>query len=259
MAAEPGRRDCRDERSGRSRPCQPGASPLSVLAGLYPRCSGIDLAYRHVRVPREGEFRPSAPGVVPPVCGIFALYSSPSRRYRLRRDTAMGAGPQTRRDSEVTMRGKTSHTLKTLFKMVAVNGTLLLLPSAAFAAPAHEPLSDGGALLPDAVLDFAAIPGCAVPDPAAKSQEPPGSGGGGQEGGPECENEDGSPRECTPSENLDQCGRDAVDAVRQCNDAARNIFDRTVCEFGYAGDVAACWREYFAELGLPWPPFNSEG
>ena len=148
------------------------------------------------------------------------------------------------------MRDKTSYTLNTLLKTVAVNGTLLLLPGAAFAASAHETPRDGGALVPDAVVDFA-IPGCALLDLAAESQEP------GGEGGPECKNKDGTPRECTPSENLDQCGRDAVDAVRQCREAADTFMGDVFCELGYAGDAAACWREFMEELGLPWPPFNS--
>ena len=150
------------------------------------------------------------------------------------------------------MKDKICYTLNTLFKIVAVNATILLLPSAAFAASAHEPSREGGSLAPDAVVDFAAMPSCALPDPAAKSQDPPAG-----EGGPECQNEDGSPRECTASETLNRCGRDAVDAVRQCHKAARTFVDHGFCELGYAADIVACWNDFMEELGLPWPPVGS--
>lgn len=155
------------------------------------------------------------------------------------------------------MRDMRSYTIHALFGIVAVNGTLLLLPGDAFAASAHEPAGEGGVLATDAALEVASSLDCALLESTAASQEPGGEGGEGGEGDPECKNKDGSPRECTPSENLAHCGADARDAVGQCNDAAKTTMARVFCELGYAADAAKCWKGFLEELGVPLPEGTS--
>ena len=143
------------------------------------------------------------------------------------------------------MRNESSYPISSLFGIVAVNGILMLSPSPAFGASAPEALTDGGAAMPSAVAvaEVAAGLGCAVPETAAVAQEP--------QDGPECKNQDGSARGCTPSEELGQCGEDAVDAVRQCIEGARGLLARVGCEFGYAIDIAACLGELVEEVVKP--------
>ncbi len=133
------------------------------------------------------------------------------------------------------MRYKSPQAINSLFGIVAVNGMLFLLPGAAFGASASELPSDGKALVPGVVADVAVSLGCALPEVAAAARE-------SQEGS-ECENQDGSDRGCTPSENLQQCTDDAVDAVEQCIAGARGLLGRVGCEVGYVIDMAACLGE----------------
>lgn len=56
----------------------------------------------------------------------------------------------------------------------------------------------------------------------------------------ECQNQDGTSRACTPSENLAQCADDAVDAVNQCVEGAGGFLGGLACAFGYYADIAAC-------------------
>ena len=143
------------------------------------------------------------------------------------------------------MRIESSYPISSLFGIVAVNGILMLSPSPAFGASAPEALTDGGAAMPNAVAvaDVAEGLGCAVPETAAVAQEP--------QDGPGCKNQDGSVRECTPSEELRQCSHDAVDAVRQCNEGARGLLERVGCELAYAIDIAACLGEVVEEAVKP--------
>lgn len=142
------------------------------------------------------------------------------------------------------MRNESSYPISSLFGIVAVNGILMLSPSPAFGASAPGALTDGGAAMPSAVAvaDVAEGLGCAVPETAAVAQEP-------QDG--QCKNQDGSVRGCTPSEELRQCGEDAVDAVRQCIEGARGLLGRVGCELGYAIDIAACLGEVVEEAVKP--------
>lgn len=56
----------------------------------------------------------------------------------------------------------------------------------------------------------------------------------------ECQNQDGTDRECTPSENARQCLDDANDAHAQCLDEADGAWDRGGCHFGRAADGVGC-------------------
>ena len=135
------------------------------------------------------------------------------------------------------MRDKSSYAINSLFGIVAVNGILMLLPSSAFGASAPEALSDGAAVMPKAVAVVAESLGCALPETAAVAQE--------------CKNQDGSERECTPSERLGQCADDAVDAVEQCIKGSRGPLGRVGCEVGYVIDLAACLGEVVDEAIKP--------
>ncbi|MCY4571402.1 MAG: hypothetical protein OXF01_01270 [Gemmatimonadetes bacterium] len=143
------------------------------------------------------------------------------------------------------MRNETSYPISSLFGIVAVNGILMLSPSPAFGASAPEALTDGGAAMPKAVAvaEVAVNLGCALLETAAVAQE--------SQDGSECRNQDGSVRGCTPSEELRQCGEDAVDAVRQCIDGARGLLGRVGCEIGYVIDIAACVAEAVEEAVEP--------
>ena len=136
------------------------------------------------------------------------------------------------------MRDKPSCTMHALFRIVAVNGILLLLPSAAHAAAASEPPSDGAAVMPGAVADVAVDLGCALPEVAAAASS-------------QCQNQDGTERGCTPSEGLRMCVDDAVDAVEQCIEGARGFLGRIGCEVGYAIDLAGCAGEVLGEVVEP--------
>ena len=143
------------------------------------------------------------------------------------------------------MREKSSYAINSLFGIVAVNGILMLLPSSALGASAPEAPSDGRAVMPNAVAvaDVAVSLGCALPETAAVAQD--------SEDGPKCKNQDGSERECTPSERLGQCADDAVDAVEQCIKGSRGPLGRVGCEVGYVIDLAACLGEVVDEAIEP--------
>lgn len=56
----------------------------------------------------------------------------------------------------------------------------------------------------------------------------------------ECQNKDGTARECTPSENATQCLDNANDAHSQCLDRAGSKWDRGSCHIGRGIDGVAC-------------------
>ena len=145
------------------------------------------------------------------------------------------------------MRDCSSHAIRSLFGILAVNGILLVLPGAAHGASAPAPTGGSADFMPHVVADVAADLGCVLAETVAVVQDTPG------EGGSECKNQDGSPRECTPSENLKQCAADAKDAVAQCHEESRYWPDHVFCEVGWAGDVLACMNEFRKEMGLPLP------
>lgn len=137
------------------------------------------------------------------------------------------------------MRDDSSRAINSLFGIAAVLGILLLLPGTALAVSVPR-MSESAAIMPDAGADIAAIAGCALLEPAA--------GQAAQEGGPECENKDGSPRDCTASEEFLQCAADAHDAVDQCHEDARNFVDHAFCEFGWTIDAMACIADLTEEV-----------
>lgn len=56
----------------------------------------------------------------------------------------------------------------------------------------------------------------------------------------ECQNQDGTARNCTPSENAAQCQADADDAHAQCLDNANGMWQRGSCHIGRGFDGVGC-------------------
>ena len=56
----------------------------------------------------------------------------------------------------------------------------------------------------------------------------------------ECQNQDGTDRECTPSENARECLANADDAHAQCLDNSDGLWARGGCHFGRAVDGLGC-------------------
>ena len=56
----------------------------------------------------------------------------------------------------------------------------------------------------------------------------------------ECQNQDGTDRECTPSENARECVANANDAQAQCLDNSEGRWARGGCHVGRAVDGVAC-------------------
>lgn len=56
----------------------------------------------------------------------------------------------------------------------------------------------------------------------------------------ECQNQDGTERNCTPSENVAQCQADADDAHSQCLSNAGNMWERGSCHIGRGADGVGC-------------------
>ena len=64
----------------------------------------------------------------------------------------------------------------------------------------------------------------------------------------ECQNQDGTDRECTPSENARECLANASDAHAQCLDAAEGFWQRVDCGIGRAVDHIGCSAGMFEEM-----------
>ena len=56
----------------------------------------------------------------------------------------------------------------------------------------------------------------------------------------ECQNQDGTDRECTPSENARQCVANANDARDQCLESAEGKWARFDCHLGRVVDQVGC-------------------
>ncbi len=74
----------------------------------------------------------------------------------------------------------------------------------------------------------------------------------------ECTNRNGSERDCTPSENLDNCLDDADDAALQCLDGCLEEEDAyvlsacmSICMTGHMVDSFACYMELIGESLWP--------
>ncbi len=143
------------------------------------------------------------------------------------------------------MRDRSSQAILGLFGIVAVNGILLVLPGAAFGASVPEPPSRDSDTLPHMVADAAANLECALAETAAVAQDPPGEGGSG------CQNQDGTPRECTASENFKQCVDDSQDAFAQCLEDADGWVGKIACGVGAFLDSAECVGEGLTDTVLP--------
>lgn len=144
------------------------------------------------------------------------------------------------------MRDRSSHAIHSLFGVVAVNGILLLLPGTAYGASAPSPPSDGAAFMPHMVAAIAANLDCALVETAAIAQQPPE-----EQGGSGCTNQDGTPRECTASEEVGQCAENARDAYEQCKKEAKGFAGRLACRVGLGIDALACIAEGALETILP--------
>lgn len=67
----------------------------------------------------------------------------------------------------------------------------------------------------------------------------------------ECHTMDGSPRECTPSEEFQQCVDNAEDAFAQCeNSRSRTYLNKVGCSLSWAIDRASCSVDLVREFLL---------
>ena len=64
----------------------------------------------------------------------------------------------------------------------------------------------------------------------------------------ECENQDGTPRDCTPSENARECVANANDARDQCIDASDGAWARGGCHIGRIGDGIGCAAGFVGDV-----------
>ena len=65
-----------------------------------------------------------------------------------------------------------------------------------------------------------------------------------------CMNQDGTPRDCTASENWGHCVDGARDAYNQCWDGTSNWFVRLGCAAGYDLDIGACHAGFVKDIVL---------
>ena len=64
----------------------------------------------------------------------------------------------------------------------------------------------------------------------------------------QCQNQDGTPRDCTPSENATACLEDANDAHAQCLDQAASRWARGSCHIGRMFDGIGCAFDLASEI-----------
>ena len=64
----------------------------------------------------------------------------------------------------------------------------------------------------------------------------------------ECQNRDGTERECTPTENWRKCKNNARDAYHQCYREAGSGLGRFGCAMGYDLDTGACHKDFVEEV-----------
>ena len=100
--------------------------------------------------------------------------------------------------------------------------------------------------MPDLAAGIVAEMGCALVEAMAAAQDPPED-----EGGSGCKNKDGTPRECTPSENFNRCMDDVQDAYDQCVAQERGLLGEIACGLGFAIDAVGCVGEGLVETVLP--------
>lgn len=64
----------------------------------------------------------------------------------------------------------------------------------------------------------------------------------------ECENLDGTPRDCTPSENWRTCRSNARDAYHQCYRGAKSGWGRFGCAMAYDLDTGSCHTAFINDV-----------
>ena len=64
----------------------------------------------------------------------------------------------------------------------------------------------------------------------------------------DCQNLDGTTRDCTPSENWRKCVGNARDAYAQCYGGAKTGIGRFLCAAAYDLDVGSCHSGYIRDV-----------
>lgn len=147
---------------------------------------------------------------------------------------------------EVTMKARNASVPDTMLRIVAVAGTLALLPGIAFGTLASDSPSDDGAV-PDASAPAAIALAPCVPagSLAAAIQLPPG-----EPDVPMCPGEDGYLEPCTPEQLYDMCIQEAKHAFDECMEGA-GFWERQGCRVERGRRGLKCAFEFLEDIVMP--------
>ena len=142
------------------------------------------------------------------------------------------------------MRAKPPSVPDTVFRIVAVLGSLALLPVTSFGASANESPSDDGAVPADvsapAAIDL--VPCAPAEVPATPQQVPPGDPEGA-----ECVDEHGYDGPCDPDDIIAQCIKAANEELDECAEDA-GFWGRARCGVEHSLDLIACATNFLKEI-----------
>ncbi len=144
------------------------------------------------------------------------------------------------------MKARRASVPDTVLRVVAVAGSLALLPGLAFGTLASDSPGDEGAV-PDASAPAAvdSAPCAPAGSLAAAIQLPPG-----EPGVPMCPNEDGHLEPCTAEQLYDMCVREAKHEYEACMEDA-GFWERQGCRVQLGRRGLKCTFEFLEDIVMP--------